>query len=213
VLDPVGGNEMQDGDWGPPDPGGVSPSIHGVRDGGGPEYASVAADGGIACVLIASAFDRDVLTWVADNWAVIDSASGRRWHLVIPIRQDAPRTGFKPEHFDTDAARNLARAFGIGRQAKPCIVIDTGNEEERQLRIILPSPAAELDQLFRAIDDYVASVCPDPDTPLKGQARRLFGQRLSAHLINRRYRKSAIRWVGKAATPATRLARLAWGQI
>jgi hypothetical protein len=180
--------------------------------GGGPDYAQIEREGGVACVLIASAFDGVLQKWLADNWTVVDTASGAQWHLVVPVSHTltfgAP---FKPAHYDTALARDFARSFGIGPQSKPCLVIDSFNEDEQQVRVRLPETEAELSALFRAIDDFVATRKSASQHPLTGAERRAFSHRLTAHLLSKKFRRNALSLVKKGAAPAGRLAAMGFG--
>lgn len=161
----------------------------------------IAHNNRIVAIFLATGLDISALKWLVDAWEPLHYESGMDWHLVAPTRKainsDAKLATL--ENYDHRLAKDWARLFGITDRDLPCVVLDSFNDEIKQLQISLPESERERRHLFEDITDFANK---SRNAEKLANWRESLNQDLYYHLQSRRLMRDFVKFAPKLGSAA-----------
>jgi hypothetical protein len=104
------------------------------------------------------------LEWLVKVWPQLHRRSGNTWHVVAPTLRPINDKESMVTHanYNEDLAFEFARIYGLSRDDMPCLVLDTFDQSERQLKISIPRDEQDRLFLLESIDEFLARTFPNP---------------------------------------------------
>jgi len=86
-------------------------------------------------IFIATGMDKDAIEWLQSSWEDIHKASGRYWHLLVPVKEKSQQS--TPAGFNVGLSDELRGEYGIVCEQTPCIIFDNFDGTNPQLEVSL----------------------------------------------------------------------------